>query len=88
MEETYVETDRWRRIEVLEPPAMQALDGTLRNWGDIANEYRWDTLLLGNGMSINVWEPFGYRVLFNKAKADSLAPAERELSTAGSRRSG
>ncbi|HEU4706161.1 MAG TPA: DUF4917 family protein [Solirubrobacterales bacterium] len=58
---------------------MRALDGTLLDWADIANMHNWDTLLLGNGMSINVWEPFGYRVLFDKAKADTLAPEERKL---------
>jgi Domain of unknown function (DUF4917) len=58
---------------------MEALDGTLLDWGEIANKYEWDTLLLGNGMSINVWEPFGYRVLFNEAKADTLTPEERGL---------
>jgi len=38
-------------------------DGTLTDWREIATRYRWDTLLLGNGMSINIWEPFGYRNL-------------------------
>ncbi|HET9676738.1 MAG TPA: DUF4917 family protein [Solirubrobacterales bacterium] len=58
---------------------MQAIDGTLRDWRDISGTYEWETLLLGNGMSINVWEPFGYRALFDKAKAHNLSSADRKL---------
>ena len=54
-------------------------DGTLADWRDIATEYEWDTLLLGNGMSINIWEPFRYRELFDHAKAGSLSPKDRRL---------
>jgi hypothetical protein len=32
-------------------------DGTLVDWRDIATQHRWDTLLLGNGMSINMGNP-------------------------------
>lgn len=58
---------------------MQTLDGRLLDWRDIKDEFEWDTLLLGNGMSINVWEPFGYRALFDKAKADHLTGPDRRL---------
>lgn len=54
-------------------------DGTLFDWGDIATSYGWDTLLLGNGMSINIWEPFRYRKLYDRAKFGGLSPQERRL---------
>ncbi len=58
---------------------MQGIDGTLLDWRDISETYNWETLLLGNGMSINVWEPFRYRALFDKAKTDNLSEAEHKL---------
>jgi hypothetical protein len=48
-------------------------DGTLFDWRDIATSHEWDTLLLGNGMSINIWEPFGYRKLYDRAKFGDLS---------------
>jgi hypothetical protein len=51
-------------------------DGTLRDWNEIADEYEWDTLLLGNGLSINVWEPFKYRELFDHAGRGSVLTPE------------
>jgi Domain of unknown function (DUF4917) len=54
-------------------------DGTLHDWQDIATAYQWDTLLLGNGMSINVWEPFGYRKLYDRAKLGELSAQDRKL---------
>jgi len=54
-------------------------DGTLADWRDIATEHDWDTLLLGNGMSINIWEPFRYRKLYDYAKAGPLSPEDRKL---------
>jgi hypothetical protein len=54
-------------------------DGTLADWRDIATEYDWDTLLLGNGMSVNIWEPFRYRELFDYAKDGSLSLKDRRL---------
>lgn len=58
---------------------MGAPDGTLLDWRDIADAYPWDTLLLGNGLSINVWEPFRYRALYDHAKRESLTAADLEL---------
>jgi Domain of unknown function (DUF4917) len=58
---------------------MGSPNGTLLDWREISNAYEWDTLLLGNGMSINVWEPFRYRALFDKAKNDHLSGADRKL---------
>lgn len=54
-------------------------DGTLRTWADVADLCDWDTLLLGNGMSINIWEPFGYRKLYDRALSAGLTPADRGL---------
>jgi Domain of unknown function (DUF4917) len=54
-------------------------DGSLFDWREIADRHRWDTLLLGNGMSINVWAPFGYRKLYDHAKARGLTVRERRL---------
>jgi len=54
-------------------------DGTLADWREIATHYRWDTLLLGNGMSINIWEPFGYRNLYDRAKLGGLTEQDRRL---------
>lgn len=54
-------------------------DGTLRSWRELADVHTWDTLLLGNGMSINVWEPFGYRKLYDRALSAGLTTADRKL---------
>lgn len=54
-------------------------DGTLFDWQDLAGKHRWDTLLLGNGMSINIWEPFGYRKLYDHAKSAGLSAEDRKL---------
>lgn len=56
-------------------------DGTLLDWRDLASEHRWDTLLLGNGMSVNIWEPFGYRNLYDRAKSSGLSAHDRKLFT-------
>jgi Domain of unknown function (DUF4917) len=54
-------------------------DGTLFDWREIATAHGWDTLLLGNGMSINIWEPFGYRKLYDRARSGGLSDQDREL---------
>lgn len=54
-------------------------DGTLFNWREIATSCSWDTLLLGNGMSINIWEPFRYRKLYDRAKSAGLSAQDRKL---------
>lgn len=53
------------------------LDGSLYAWEDVAGEYPWDTLLLGNGLSINIWPDFGYAALFDYA--EDLSPTDRLL---------
>jgi hypothetical protein len=55
-------------------------DGTLHDWRDIEGEHKWDTLLLGNGLSINVWEPFKYKELYDHAQRGAvLADEDRRL---------
>jgi Domain of unknown function (DUF4917) len=54
-------------------------DGTLLDWREIATSYKWDTLLLGNGMSINIWEPFGYRKLYDRARSEGLSTQDQKL---------
>jgi hypothetical protein len=52
-------------------------DGTLLDWGEVAGRHRWQTLLLGNGLSINVWPPFAYGSLYEHA--DGLTDTDRAL---------
>ncbi len=42
-------------------------DGRLMDWGTVEGLAAWDGLLLGNGMSINVWPGFDYSSLFEEA---------------------
>jgi uncharacterized protein DUF4917 len=45
-------------------------DGTLKHWSEVERLVSWDALLLGNGMSRNVWPGFGYDSLFDEANLD------------------
>jgi hypothetical protein len=54
-------------------------DGTLHDWNKIVDAEAWQALLLGNGLSINVWEPFGYRSLMDQAAKAQLTDADRAL---------
>lgn len=58
---------------------MKVPDGTLLDWREVENAHRWDTLLLGNGLSINIWEPFRYRSLYDHAERSDLTSAQRHL---------
>ena len=56
------------------------LDGTLLHWDDVAEEEKWEVLLVGNGLSINIWPDFGYSSLFEYARDDGgLAKADLAL---------
>jgi hypothetical protein len=57
-----------------EPP-----DGSLVPWDDIAQGFEWKTLLLGNGLSINVWPRFAYRSLYDHARDEGLTEQDRAL---------
>src|ERR1700674_1039427 len=48
----------------------------LRRWNDVALDRRWDTLIVGNGLSINMWSDFAYARLFGRA---DLRPSARQL---------
>jgi Domain of unknown function (DUF4917) len=54
-------------------------DGTLYAWEDIEREYEWGTLLVGNGLSRHVWEPFGYPKLFDQASTAVLSDKDRAV---------
>jgi hypothetical protein len=56
-----------------------SLDGSLERWSDVAGRHVWQGLLLGNGMSINVWGGFDYQRLFDHAKSGGLQPADLPL---------
>lgn len=48
------------------------VDEHLPAWATLT-EYEWPTLLLGNGLSINLWQGFRYGSLFTEAELDSIA---------------
>ncbi len=54
-------------------------DGRLSSWADIAGEFDWQTLLVGNGLSRHIWAPFGYPTLFDHASSAQLSDSERAL---------
>ncbi|HEX2393325.1 MAG TPA: DUF4917 family protein [Solirubrobacterales bacterium] len=49
------------------------------DWREVAARHDWEALLLGNGLSINVWQPFAYRQLYDWAREEELSPRDREL---------
>jgi hypothetical protein len=51
-----------------------AVDAELQDWADL-EEREWPTLMLGNGLSINLWSGFGYTSLFNSATLTDPAQA-------------
>lgn len=54
-------------------------NGSLLDWRDIEDEHDWQTLLLGNGLSINVWPRFGYESLFEHARNGGLTDQDCAL---------
>lgn len=57
-----------------------AVDGDLRSWPDIKSDFERATLLLGNGLSINVWPRFDYDSLLEHASRDGgVTAGERTL---------
>jgi len=48
---------------MIAPPAL----GTLQVWSEIVHEEKWAILLLGNGLSMNVYPYFGYTSLYTEA---------------------
>jgi hypothetical protein len=55
-------------------------DGTLFDWSEIEQAEDWDALILGNGMSINLWGDFKYDSLYEEAKDNGfLSKQDRKL---------
>jgi hypothetical protein len=52
------------------------LDGTLLDWSEVMPLAAWNGLLLGNGMSINVWSGFAYSRLYDHARDAALTAAD------------
>ncbi len=55
------------------------LDGSLEDWRELAPAFSRSALLCGNGLSANVWPAFGYRSLFDHARAGGLADDDLAL---------
>lgn len=55
----------------------EPIDADLEDWADLSSK-EWPTLLLGNGLSINLWSGFQYDSLYNSA---SLTPAAQAIFT-------
>jgi hypothetical protein len=63
----------------------QPIDGSLARWEEVTAERDdWAALLLGNGLSRNVWDGFGYPLLFDKA-GDLTAPDRNLFEVLGTR---
>jgi hypothetical protein len=54
-------------------------DGTLLPWTDVEAAHQWEVLLLGNGLSINVWPSFAYSRLFDYARGGGLTRGDLRL---------
>ena len=61
-------------------------DGQLASWDDVKDACKWSALLLGNGLSRQAWDGFGYGSLFIEAQRGGehgqLTPADLRLFTA------
>lgn len=55
------------------------LDGSLSSWDSVSDAYEWDTLLVGNGLSVNVWPAFEYPTLFDHARGGGLTREDLAL---------
>ncbi len=56
------------------------INGDLATWEDVAAEYRWRNLLVGNGLSAHVWERFHYDSLYDEAcNGGFLDPDDQSL---------
>lgn len=63
----------------------QPIDGSLARWEEVTAERDdWAALLVGNGLSRNVWDGFGYPSLFDKA-GDLTAPDRNLFEALGTR---
>ena len=55
------------------------IDGSLPPWSEVAEQFPSAALLLGNGLSINVWPRFAYGSLFEHAHSGVLTEIDRAL---------
>jgi hypothetical protein len=55
------------------------LDGSLASWDDVRRRAAWKGVLLGNGMSINIWGGFAYGRLYDRASDGELTDQDRAL---------
>jgi hypothetical protein len=63
----------------------QPIDGSLAHWEEVTAERDdWAALLLGNGLSRNVWDGFGYPSLFDRA-GDLTVPDRNLFEALGTR---
>lgn len=61
-------------------PHSSTITAHLAHWDDIKNCPKSSGILLGNGFSLALWEPFDYRSLFQKAaSAKTLTKADKAL---------
>jgi hypothetical protein len=51
----------------------RAMATRLKEWADLKDDYPWETLVVGNGLSINIWRDFAYSRLFEQASLDCVA---------------
>ena len=52
---------------------MSRLNARLADWDTVCKQSRWPALLVGNGMSMNVWSGFDYRRLYSVANLSTEA---------------
>lgn len=50
------------------------ISSSLRTWSEFENQ-KWNSLLLGNGFSMNIWRKFDYPSLFEVAKSEHIQPS-------------
>lgn len=48
------------------------VDGNLASWSDVQRQRQWMGILIGNGASRAVWEPFQYPSLYDKATSEDI----------------
>jgi hypothetical protein len=60
-----------------------SVNAELGDWRDIACDPQWATLVVGNGLSINVWDKFGYASLYDAAANGFAAPVRAVFTRLG-----
>jgi Domain of unknown function (DUF4917) len=56
------------------------IEGSLPSWDEVKQRREWDALLIGSGLSLNVWRPFACDSLFEEARnARTLAKDDLRL---------